>query len=181
MNSGAIVRNLAGLEVYGLKLPELFLPSWHRWHYLTEFAQQKYYIPTLIKGEVGSAYLGFVGIVGLVWLVGHGLIELVGELLVIYTQHGGKLFGCTLYSLVGGLNLILGSAGLTLFRGTNRYSIVILTLSLMFLVGALSKHFPGRLAPIVVLILVPVILWDQVPMRVKPQMIADTEAVLRVR
>jgi hypothetical protein len=179
VNSGAIVRNLAGLEVYGLKLPELFLPAWHRWHYLTEFAQQKYYIPTLIKGEVGSAYLGFVGIIGLVWLVVHGLIELgrgtAGHIHTAWWQ----VIWVTLYSLVGGLNLILGSAGLILFRGTNRYSIVILTLSLMFLVGALSKHIPSRLAPIVVLILVPVILWDQVPMRVKPQMIADTEAVLR--
>ena len=76
VNSGAFERNLAGLELYGLKLPELFLPAWHRWHYLTEFAQQKYYIQTLIKGEVGSGYLGIVGIIGLVWLVVHGLIEL---------------------------------------------------------------------------------------------------------
>lgn len=179
VNSGAITRNLAGLEIYGLKLPELFLPAWHRWHQLIEFAQQKYYLPTLIKGEVGSAYLGIVGIIGLVWLVIHGLTELgrgtAGHIHAAWWQ----VIWVSLYSLVGGVNLILGSAGLILFRGTNRYSIVILTLSLMFLVGALSKHFPGRLAPIVVLILVPVILWDQVPNRVEPQMIADTEAVLR--
>jgi phosphoglycerol transferase len=178
-NSGVIVRNFAALEVYGLKLPELFLPLWHRWERFAEFAQRGYYTPALIKGEIGSAYLGVVGTVGLVWLVGHGLIELArGTASHIHTAWW-QVIWVSLYSLIGGLNLILGSAGLILFRGTNRYSIVILTLSLMFLVGALSRYFSGKFAPIIAFVLVPLIIWDQVPKKVNNRTIAKTEAVLR--
>ena len=144
------------------------------------FAQSRYFEPTLIKGEVArSGYLGFVGIAGLLWLVAYGLLQLLQGNANRICAAWWQVIWVSLYSLVGGINLVLGSAGLILFRGTNRFSIVILTLALLFLVQALSKSFPGKLARFAALFFLPVILWDQMPPRITSQAIAQTEAVLR--
>ena len=43
------------------------------------------------------------------------------------------------YSVVGGWNGLLGALGFTWFRGTNRYSVWILALVLLWTVGRLSR------------------------------------------
>jgi hypothetical protein len=76
-NQEAVTRSLAGLEVYGLKLPELILPVSHRWSHLADFAQSRYYSVAFVRGEIGGAYLGIAGVVGLTWLLGQGIFHLL--------------------------------------------------------------------------------------------------------
>lgn len=179
-NEDAVVRDLAALELYGLKLPELFLPTSHRWREFSAYALTRYYEPALIKSTDSTAYLGIAGIAGFVWLLGYGLLQLLQGAANRICAAWWQVVWVSLYSLVGGVNLVLGSAGLILFRGTNRFSIVILTLSLLFLVQALSKWLPGRIAGVAAVFFVAVVLWDQMPPRIKKQAIKETAVRLRV-
>ncbi|WP_267729782.1 hypothetical protein [Niveibacterium sp. 24ML] len=163
-NPAAVSRSLAGLEIYGLKLPELFLPPSHRWDWLAGFAQANYYTPTFIKGELGSPYLGIFGISGFVTLVLFGLYCLFRAQSEKIPVEWWQVLWVVLYSLIGGVNLLVGSAGFVLFRGTNRYGIFILTIVLIYFVRFLTKHCAERGARAFALVLVPVILWDQLPM-----------------
>lgn len=165
-NAQAIDRNLAALEVYGLKLPELaFPPPYHSWKNWAEYGQNHYFLPTFIKGEVGSPYLGLVGLIGFLWLVGVVFYRLLQGRPQAIPVHAWQVLWVLLFSLVGGINLLLGTFGIILFRGTNRYSIIILTLVLLFLVRQLSRKCPDKLAYPVAIFMVLLGLWDQLPPR----------------
>jgi len=161
-NLVAGVRSLNDLELYGLKVPDLFMPPpYHRWHWWASFGQSKYYLVTALKGELWSPYLGFVGIAGLAWLAGMSIFRLFqGKPRCIPVQAWQTLWVLA-FSLVGGVNLILGILGCNYFRGSNRLSIIILCVSLLFLVRQLSRHCPRRLALPVTFILLAVGLADQ--------------------
>ena len=165
-NIEAVSRSLAGLEVYGLKIPELILPPAHRYKVLEDFSQLNYYQVSLIKGEMGSPYLGILGIIGLLVLLGIGLIRMLKGASNKIHPAWWQTVWIFLYSMIGGFNLLLGSFGLVLFRGTNRFSIYILTLALMFLVWILSKKFPNKGLGILAIILIPIALWDQLPPKI---------------
>lgn len=173
-NTDALVRNISGLELYGLKLPDLFLPVVHRWTSLNEFTKIHYYSDTFIKGEIGSTYLGFIGIIGFFWLMLYGLNKLFKNEVNYIPTSWWQMIWILLYSLVGGFNLLLGSFGFVLFRGTNRYSIFILTLSLLFLAQRLSTKFPSRIWRLLAILLIPIILWDQLPNDFNPSLFKTT-------
>jgi phosphoglycerol transferase len=163
-NLVAGVRSLNDLELYGLKVPDLFMPPpYHRWHWWASFGQSKYYIVTALKGESWSPYLGFVGIAGLAWLAGMSIFRLFqGKPRCIPVQAWQTLWVLA-FSIVGGANLILGILGCNYFRASNRYSIIILCISLFFLVRQLSRHCPRRLALPVTFVLLAAGLADQLP------------------
>lgn len=166
-NITAVTRNLAGLETYGLKISELvFPPAYHAWKSWAEYGQSHYFVPTLIKGEMGSPYLGLVGLFGFAWLVGLTFYRLLQGKTQAIPVHAWQTLWVLLYSVIGGINLLLGSFGLILFRGTNRYSIVILTLALLFLVRQLSRSCPEKWILPVAFFIVVLGLWDQLPPRV---------------
>ncbi len=162
-NTAVVERGLAGLEIYGLKLPELFLPPAHRWKALFDFGQANYFEPAFIRGEMGSPYLGLAGIAGLVWLIGLGVANLLKgrawRIPVMFWQ----VLWIVVFSLIGGVNLILGASGLQLFRATNRYSIVILCLSLLFLTRMLASICQPAHRPVLALLIVSIGLWDILP------------------
>ena len=179
-NIEVINRNLAALELYGLKIPELVFPpadhSWKRW---AEFGQSHYFSPTLIKPEVGSAYLGLVGLTGLLWLFGLAIYRLLQGKAQAIPVHAWQTLWILLYSLIGGINLLLGSFGLILFRCTNRYSIVILTLVLLFLVRQLSRHCPEKWILPMAFCITALGLWDQLPPRVTSTQIQKVSEVVQ--
>jgi hypothetical protein len=165
-NLGAVSRNFTGLELYGLKLPELFLPASHKLQVLSDYAHRFYYDVSSIRGEMGSPYLGFFGILSILTLLFVGLIKLLkGDADKIHPAWW-QLIWVTLYSLIGGINLMFGSLGLVLFRGTNRFSIYIFTLSLLFFIWFASKKFPNKWVRLVSLLAIPIILWEQLPPRI---------------
>jgi len=164
-----LVRNYAGTEIYGLKPIELFVPSSrHHGAWLAALGY-RYLRWTDWRGETFSPYLGLAGAVGLLWMLGAFLRSLLVErrrLLVGYTL---TTVWILLFSSIGGINSILAFYfGLDIFRASNRYSIFLFALALLFLVAALSRLTrpwrPGwRLALAALVGLVG--LWDQLPVR----------------
>ena len=61
VNLKAVGRNLAALEVYGMKMPELFFPpSGHRIDAFYDFGMTHYYHRAFVRGESWSSYMGFI-------------------------------------------------------------------------------------------------------------------------
>ena len=143
-NPGAVHRGYADVEIYALKPVELFLPAVHRIPQVAAWAQQAYYSRAVYQGEPASPYLGLVGIAALGWLLWFVLKNVVRQNTRDIPLHFWGLLWIAAYSVVGGLNSLLGATGLTIFRCTNRYSIVILTLLLLFLIRQLSAALRAR-------------------------------------
>jgi hypothetical protein len=155
-NPAAAGRNLAALEVYGLKLPELLLPPGaHVIPGYEMFSQKHYYLKAFVKGEFWGPYLGLLPLVGLILMLGMSLYYLFRSQLARISLQFWLVLWILLYSLIGGVNLILGSFGFVLFRGTNRYSIFILACGLLFIIRLLSRKCPPRMVwPVVLALLV---------------------------
>jgi hypothetical protein len=131
---------------------------------------------SIYKGESGSAYLGIAGILALGWL----LLRFVGGVV------RGRATGAALpvlavgwillFSVVGGMNSLLGVVGFIWLRGSNRFSIWILCIALLTAATALSRL---RLLPrsgwpaLVGVALLAAALADQIP----PHAAADPLAV----
>jgi hypothetical protein len=162
-NAFVVQRSLSNLQVFALQLPELFLPPFHRWKAFFDFGQTRYFRLSLIRGEMGSPYLGVVGIAGFVWLMGYGVVRLLrGRAHRIPIMFWQSLW-IIVFSLVGGLNLLLGVFGLQLFRATNRFSVVLLCLALLFLVKQLGRICPREHQLLLAFFLLLVGLWDILP------------------
>lgn len=137
-NLQAVIRNYAGLERFALKPIELFLPSPHRIISLQSWADKMYFSQSQLLGETGSPYLGIIGIVALCVLAYSTVLAVVDRRSGDVPWQIGLVLWVFLYSVIGGANGFLGLFGLVFFRGTNRYSIVILALVLLFLVRHLT-------------------------------------------
>ena len=141
-NQAGLARDYKQLELYALKPIELVLPPWQ--HRLACFSDisRRYLGAAWVKGEVFSPYLGVVGLSAMVWLV----VELglrVPNLCKVprrLPSYGPLCLWVMLYSAIGGVNCFLGLLfGLTHFRGSNRFSIFISALCLLFLVSRMSR------------------------------------------
>lgn len=165
-NPTVVQRNYSGLEFYALKPVEMLLPVVHRIGWLHNWARESYYAKTMLIGEAGSPYLGIIGIAALGWLVGSTFraVSMRARTTEI-PSHFWLVLWVLAYSIVGGVNGVLGFV-LELFRGTNRYSIVILTLVLLFLARQLTRitrrwNALGRTA--LATAIVALGLFDQIP------------------
>jgi len=136
-NPEAFVRNYAGLELYAMKPFELLLPFPHRIPGLYDWVHKAYFTRAYFLGEIGSPYLGLVGIASLCVLLWLTFRAVSGRDHSIPVHFWGVLW-ILAYSVVGGLNGLIGVFGIIVFRGTNRYSIVLLAIFLLFLVRQLS-------------------------------------------
>lgn len=165
-NNLTLTREYAGVEKYALRPVELILPYVHRFAALQNWTNRVYYLQTMFQGEKGAPYLGIVGIVALAGLIWVSFSALVRRELRGIPMHFGGVGWVLAFSVVGGLNGLLALFGLVLFRGSNRYSIVILALVLLFLVRELSRltrrwhWFPIAASATLILLLG---LWDQIP------------------
>lgn len=181
-NTEAAYRSYQNLEIYALKPVDLLIPPPdHRssvarliaWNYFYDEAKK-----TSIKGEPFSQYLGLVGIAS---LLGLGLVSLkrasanprrpipLTALQVIWLL---------LFSVVGGTNGLIGQLGITLFRCTNRYSIYLLALLLLFAAKGLSRLSLSWSRWVVggaAVALSVLVVWDQVPPRESEASLAEVE------
>ena len=177
-NEEAVVRNLAGLNLYGLSMPELFLaPGNHRWNWWGDFAKA-YFAGVGRTGEGSSPYVGLVSMAGLLWLGGYSFYcMLQGRFHAVPIQAWQTLW-ILLFGLIGGVNLVIGTFGILLFRGTNRYSIIIVAISLFFLAKQLSRFCPKRLIWPVGIGILALGLWDQLPSPRSDSSVSHTQKVI---
>jgi phosphoglycerol transferase len=132
-----VTRNLAGTEVYGLRIATLLLPTaGHRiplFSRITSHATRNAGVPSEGGGALGViAALGFVGL----------LLELFRTQVVGRTTDAARgalrstlavlLLVALLLSLIGGFGYVLGLGGLTWIRGWNRMSIFVAFFSLVY-------------------------------------------------
>ena len=158
-NEAAVDRNLEHLERYALKPIELLIPSAHRLEALT--------LPGYVRVEAarpgtGAAYLGLLGVGGLVVLLGVSLRKIAIRDANGVPRAAGLVLWVFAFSIVGGINTLLGLAGFDLLRATDRYAVVLLVIALLFLVKWLSRVCPRRAVLPVAAVLAALVVWDQV-------------------
>ena len=163
-NTGAVVRNYAWMELYALKVLDLFMPfPSHR--LFAEFSQH-YFSKEPLTGEIPPpAYAGIVAIAGLLWLAVTVLRRLVKNDRPAMPLEAVQIVWIVLFSTVGGLNNMLGVLGFELFRSTQRYCIFVTALALIFFarrISFLTKKEPAS-AILAACVLVLIALWDQTP------------------
>ncbi|MGC3962328.1 MAG: hypothetical protein QM803_03110 [Rhodocyclaceae bacterium] len=178
-NPGAIARDLADLQLYGLRIPDLFYPfQGNNLHFWQRIATRLYVSKVGSQGEMWSTYLGLVSAVGLLGLICSGAYWVfLGDRPSAMWWQAIWIFA---YSVVGGVNLLLGSLGLTLFRATNRFSIFLLTLGLLFLCQWASRRLDPRAAWVVAAAIAVFGLWDQLPHRPSAEEVTNEVAALQV-
>lgn len=142
--STAMDRPYGNLERYALKPIELLLPISHPG--LAPWAPlgAVYFRSALYRGEMGSAYLGLAGVLS--------LLGLAAAATAAYLQRPKRYVPAPFLavafvlavSVVGGLNAVLGTLGIVWFRATNRYSVWILTVVLLWAVLAISRSALAR-------------------------------------
>jgi len=164
-NPGAIQRNYQWLEFFALKPIDLFIPPPDHIVASLRAIGKSYRELVLIAGEVPpSNYLGVVGIAGFCLLlfisIRNGLSSPVRALSLEAVQ---SLY-IVAFSIVGGLNGFAGLAGIYVFRSTNRYSIFLLAILLLFLAKYLSRLRLSPQANVILPTLICIVgLLDQLP------------------
>jgi hypothetical protein len=172
-NEGALVREYKWLEIYGLKIKDLFVPPLtHRWDTLSTFAKAHRQAAPLL--DEGASYQGIVGLACLLWLAVTAVRDMITGREKDVPMEAWQVLWIVLMFTTGGLNAIVGAMGFTMFRAGCRYSIVILAITLLWAARRLSAmqadaeskrpaggtdwRWPSAAAAACLLIL-----WDQVP------------------
>jgi hypothetical protein len=161
--SPGAVRPYGNLERFALKPIELAIPApgfgiadWGRLA-LTHWSGRLY------RGEGGSPYLGLVGLAALLWLAGLGARRLLERPPQPPPAALLAVAWVVLFSIVGGLNVIPRLFGLLWLRATNRYSVWILVLVLLFFVTRCSRLCSRRWSVALAFAVTALAIADQVP------------------
>ena len=129
-NPGALVREYKWLEIYGLKLVDLFIPPvTHQSRMFGAFATAHRAAAPL---QDEGSYLGLVGLASLGLLAATAVIDVVKRRADAVPMAAWQVLWIVLCFSTGGFNTILGALGFTLFRTGCRYSIVILAIVLLY-------------------------------------------------
>jgi phosphoglycerol transferase len=171
-NSGAVVREYKWLEIYGLKIKDLFIPPpTHRSAAFAAFSVAHRQAAPLL--DEAASYQGIVGLACLLWLVSAAVKARLDGRNTDVPLEVWQILWIVLMFTTGGLNAIIGTFGFTLFRGGTRYTIVILAITLMYAARRLSRLEADEAAggrsgsnllwPVAAAAACLVILWDQVP------------------
>jgi hypothetical protein len=137
-------RNYGGTERYALKPLELVVPpASHRWEALAFFGNRYLRWSDWRSTEAFAPYLGVAGVVALVWLGAEAFVAVLRRRRV---PGAALTAGWVLaFASVGGItNVFAFFTGLALFRASNRFSIFVSAVVLLFLVSRLSRWWRGR-------------------------------------
>ena len=169
-NSAGVLREYKWMEIYGLKLVDLFIPTpSHRSDTLAAMALRHRAAAPLL--DEGASYLGMVGLACLAWLgavAARAFLDRRSERVpAAFWQVAWILFVFT----TGGLNAFAGAAGFLMFRTACRYSVVILAIVLEWAAREASakgaEARPGAatagVAWVAALGLSGLTIWDEVP------------------
>jgi hypothetical protein len=132
-------RPYGSLERFALKPIELVVPPAGTGLVPWGSVADAYYQGALYRGEMGSAYLGLAGIASLVWLLIVTLRAYVRRPKGFPPATFFAVAWVLAFSVVGGLNGLLGALGFSWLRATSRYSIWIMALVLLWAVVRVSR------------------------------------------
>lgn len=165
-NPEAIVRHFSALNLYGLRLPDLVFPHVHRSPWLQTWADVLY--QTVApggrgRGEALTSYVGLVAATGLVTLFVGGTIRVAARQFDRVSEWYWMALAITGFAVVGGINYLLGAFGFVLLRATNRLSIVLMAIALLWLCEAASAVRHRIVVLVLAAMAVAAGLWDQIP------------------
>lgn len=173
-NPSGVVREYKWMEIYGLKLVDLFVPSAsHRWTSLATAAQRHRAAAPLL--DEGASYLGIIGLGALLWLVATAARGFLRRRIEEVPAAFWQVVWIVVAFTTGGLNTFAGAAGMLLFRTACRYAVVILAIVLewaarratasAFRSGSPERSAGGSLAGswVAAATLAGLAAWDQVP------------------
>jgi hypothetical protein len=167
-----MARPYGNLERFALKPIELLLPVSNAGLAPWAGLGATYFRGALYRGEMGAAYLGLAGVAALVVLVASAAVGCVRRPTGLVPPAFLAVIWILAYSVVGGLNGVLGTLGFIWFRATSRYSIWILALVLLWAVNRLSRLPIGRVpGAVLAAAAAAVALWDQMPPRPAPAVV----------
>lgn len=174
-------REYRWMDIYGFKIVDLFIPSVrHHAASLAKFGLE-HRQASVLNDEEGCAYLGMVGIAGLLWLAAVAIRAMSERRESTVPLAAWQVLWIVIFFNTGGLNSTIAAfTGFTLFRTACRYSIVILAIVLLWAarrLTALQTDAARRTPPETMRIgiataavgLGMLILWDQVPRSPQPQ------------
>jgi phosphoglycerol transferase len=166
----SLARPFGNLERYALKPIELLLPIANPGLAPWAPLSRVYVGGALFRGEMGGAYLGIAGIAALVWLAASVTAGQLRRPRAVVPPAFLAVAFILSFSVVGGLNSLLGTLGFVFLRASSRYSIWILALVLLWAAGRVSRsQFARRRgAPLVALLAAALALADQLPHRREP-------------
>jgi hypothetical protein len=141
IHDGSVNRGILGNDFYGLRLPELFFPTgWHKISILPKIGSYLFYGKTELRGEFWSPYIGLSGILATFMFLIISLKKFaeankfyLGNLIL-------QINFVTLFSLIGGIGLMIAIFGPNPARAANRYSIWLLATLLIFIAKFLTDH-----------------------------------------
>ena len=147
-NPMTVKRNIAGFELYGLKLPELLIPSYHnKIPILGEIGQYLYYGRSMLLGEHWGPYLGANGVIFFIFFLFYSFFNFAKHKKFKLAELQFQMCFVIIFSLVGGIGLMLAIFDLNPARGGNRYSIFILCISIIaffYIINNLEKYFNNK-------------------------------------
>lgn len=166
-NDLAFFRAYRWVEMFALKPLDLFMPPpWHPMESLARIGDQ-YRAGVLVPSELPpSNYLGIIGISALGLLIYDTIKKLSSHPPQQPPVEILGVFYIVAFSIIGGLNGILGVMGFYTLRSSNRFSIFILAIVLLYALKRLSKitYFKKNGFWLAALLAV-VGLYDQLPAR----------------
>lgn len=173
-NPTAVDRHYFESELYALKPMEMFIPP--PTHNVPGLAAigDKYVSSVFVRGEICSAYLGIIGIVGLLWIFAETFLLIVRNTKRTkpFPPYALQSTWVIFYSVIGGVNCIIALCGIQYFRATDRYSVFISTIILLFLVSKMTvwsrKWSEGKNLGFAALALA-IGIFDQVPHPLAPE------------
>lgn len=169
--NAAAARPYGNLERFALKPLELLFPppgfglaGWGR-------VAHVYWEGRIYRGEGGSPYLGIVGVFALVWLALVSALRLLRRPPQPLPVAASAIAWVVGFSVVGGLNQVVGMFGFLWLRGTNRFSIWILALALLYLV---TRRLPRGVAGVALVGVLAALTVVEVPRLATREAIAAT-------
>lgn len=177
-NTDGMHRHYMECEINCLKPMEMVVPPFnHRWDLFSRIGHY-YQSQAAVKGEIFSPYLGIIGMIALVWIA----IEMIVAIMRPkdgrrVPAHALQIIWVFAFATLGGINCLLGLDGIMFFRSSNRYSIVVSTIVLMFLIVRLSRfslRWTRGISIAAAFAVTVFALTDQLPIPAQP---AETERV----
>ena len=140
----SLLRPYGNLERYALKPIELLLPIREGAIVPWRAAGASYLRQALVRGEMGPVYLGLAGVVALLALALAAARAALRRPARPVPAAAWAVVWILAYSVVGGLNGLVGLSGFVWLRATSRHSIWILALVLLWAVVAMSRTALAR-------------------------------------
>jgi hypothetical protein len=174
--AATVRRPYGNLERYALKPLELVLPIGGGGLVPWRAAGPAYARSALVRGELGSVYVGLGGVVALLVLAGTSARQALARRPV--PGAALALAWTFAYSVVGGVNGLVGLTGFVWLRAAQRNCVWILALVLLWAVVSASRLFVGRraLSVITAAIALALTLADQLPPWTSASAIRDTSS-----